>query len=231
MSRYHSYQLTYPHEGKTIYRIGSIEKAAKKCYKEFKYLTDIKEGMFGVTDLDTDAEYYFRAKNKKLYQVGGQYYSTNIMEYIKSPLKLSKEYISYPINNILTHSETDIYNKYKNMYDEITSTYQTEEPLTNMSISKSNTSSVLNTPSISISMPNVSKSSSEIQPYIHPHKRILRDIPSMSEFLSKTKPYKFVPKLIESTDNSVIQSIELSPIKQQNIIPQMQTKPYIPLND
>ena len=120
MSKYHRYQLTYPYEGKIIYRISSIKKATKKCYKEFKYLTDIKEGIFGITDIDTDTEYYFRAKNtnKKTGQLLQLYLNEVFVPLIQYNTH-SKEYISYPINNILTHSETGTYNEYKSIYDKI----------------------------------------------------------------------------------------------------------------
>ena len=71
MSKYHKYQLTYPHVGSTIYKSKSMGKAVKKCYNEFKNLNDLKEGMFGVTDLNNNIEYKFKAQNKKIYIMDG----------------------------------------------------------------------------------------------------------------------------------------------------------------
>jgi hypothetical protein len=68
-SKYNLYQLTYPYEGSTIYRSKSFKKAVKKCYKDFKDLNDMKEGIFSVTDIDKNVEYQFKVKNNKLYKM------------------------------------------------------------------------------------------------------------------------------------------------------------------
>jgi len=73
---YIRYRMTYPHLSNSIYKSRHLSKIAKRCYKEFKNLNDIKEGMFIVTDLDNRKEYRFKVKNKKIYKLnkhkGGQ---------------------------------------------------------------------------------------------------------------------------------------------------------------
>lgn len=60
----HRYRLTYPHIGNNIYQAESKDKAIKKCYKEFKMYSGMDNGMFSVTDLDTDIEYTYKIKDK-----------------------------------------------------------------------------------------------------------------------------------------------------------------------
>ena len=79
-SKYNLYQLTYPYEGSTIYRSKSFKKAIKKCYKDFKDLNDMKEGMFSVTDIDKNIEYQFKVRNNKLYKMEELNSSTNNQE-------------------------------------------------------------------------------------------------------------------------------------------------------
>lgn len=81
--KYHRYLLTYPYEGGKVYKARELNDAIKKCYKEFKSLNDIKDGMFGITDLDSDTEYQFKAQNNNIYrmknsQKGGEVESTVI---------------------------------------------------------------------------------------------------------------------------------------------------------
>lgn len=68
MSRYNRYKLSYPHQGKKIYRTRYPEYAAEKCYKEFKELNDIEEGLFSVVNIDTAKEntYLVKKKDNKL---------------------------------------------------------------------------------------------------------------------------------------------------------------------
>lgn len=66
------YRLTFPTYGNNVYESRSFNKVINKCYNEFKQLSemeDIKEQMFGVTNIDTGIEYKFKIKNKtnKLY--------------------------------------------------------------------------------------------------------------------------------------------------------------------
>ena len=60
------YRLTYPMHGNKIYESKSFDKAIRKCYHEFKQLTDIHEGMFVVTDIDNKIDYTFEVNTKKL---------------------------------------------------------------------------------------------------------------------------------------------------------------------
>ena len=64
--------MTYPHKGSVIFKSRSLNKVAKRCYKEFKNLNDKKEGIFIVTDLDNNVEYQFKVKNKKIYNLNNQ---------------------------------------------------------------------------------------------------------------------------------------------------------------
>lgn len=68
-SSYHRYQLTYPHQGSTIYKSNSLSKAAKKCYHEFKLLNDLRDGLFSVTDLDTNTEFQFQVSKHKMFKI------------------------------------------------------------------------------------------------------------------------------------------------------------------
>lgn len=60
------FRLTYPLHGNKIYETMSLNKAVKKCYHEFKQLSDINEGKFTVTNLDTKKDYHFDIPNDKL---------------------------------------------------------------------------------------------------------------------------------------------------------------------
>lgn len=73
-SSYRRYMLTYPFEGSTIHKTKSFRKAVKRCYKEFKNMNDIPEGLFSITDLDKRKEYQFKVSDHKIYtlkQSGG----------------------------------------------------------------------------------------------------------------------------------------------------------------
>lgn len=69
------YQLTYPNIGK-IHKENNARNAIKKCYRDYKNLTDIPEGIFKVANLDTGTFYLFKKDNKKVKminkQVGGK---------------------------------------------------------------------------------------------------------------------------------------------------------------
>lgn len=65
------YQLTYPNIGK-IHTSDNTIKGIKKCYKDYKYLSDIPEGFFKVTNLDTGDSYVFRKENKKVKMLNKQ---------------------------------------------------------------------------------------------------------------------------------------------------------------
>ena len=60
------YQLTYPHEGSIIHSSKSKANAIKKCYKEFKRLNGINDGLFSVTDLDNKIEYQFKVRHNQI---------------------------------------------------------------------------------------------------------------------------------------------------------------------
>ena len=57
--KYQKYRLTYPIVGNKTYESASFNKAIEKCYKEYKQIMDIREGMFIVTELDSKTEYQF----------------------------------------------------------------------------------------------------------------------------------------------------------------------------
>ena len=60
------YRLTYPLYGNKIYESKSFDKAIRKCYHEFKQMSDLHEGMFVVTDIDNKIDYTFEINSKKL---------------------------------------------------------------------------------------------------------------------------------------------------------------------
>lgn len=63
------FRMTYPHAGSVIYKSMSVTKAAKRCYDEFKRLSDIGEGLFAITDIDNDKEYQFKVRGSKMYNM------------------------------------------------------------------------------------------------------------------------------------------------------------------
>ena len=65
------YQLLYPIPGNKIYESRSLDRAVNRCYKEFRNISDVPEGMFSVMDIDDNTEYQFKIKNKRLVQIGG----------------------------------------------------------------------------------------------------------------------------------------------------------------
>jgi len=65
----HRYLLSFPFEGGKIYKANKLNDAIKKCYKEFKNINDIKDGMFGITDLDSNVEYKFKAENNTIFKL------------------------------------------------------------------------------------------------------------------------------------------------------------------
>ncbi len=67
--KYRRYQLTYPHEGSIIHSSKSKANAIKKCYKEFKRLNGINDGLFSVTDLDNKIEYQFKVRHNKIIKI------------------------------------------------------------------------------------------------------------------------------------------------------------------
>lgn len=67
----HQYKLTYPHVG-SVYREKTLKKGAKRCYKEFCRLNDVKEGLFVVTDIDKKKSFNFRVEGKKMFTVKDQ---------------------------------------------------------------------------------------------------------------------------------------------------------------
>ena len=73
------YRLTYPMYGNKIYESKSFDKAVKKCYHEFKQLSDVHEGMFVITNLNTKTEYTFQVNSKKLTNLIGAGQKNNII--------------------------------------------------------------------------------------------------------------------------------------------------------
>lgn len=69
VTRLKRYRLTFPFSGNKIYESKSFGKAVKGCYKEFKQLSDITEGMFMVTELGSKTTFQFQVNDKKIEQV------------------------------------------------------------------------------------------------------------------------------------------------------------------
>jgi len=69
MKKYNRYQLSFPYEGSKIYKTKLLNRAVKKCYREYININDIKEGMFCVTNIDDNTEYRFKVKNNKIYKI------------------------------------------------------------------------------------------------------------------------------------------------------------------
>jgi len=63
--KYYRYRMTFPFEGNTIYKSKNKKKVVKKCYNEYKQLDSLSEGMFCITNLDTNREYQFKLSNNK----------------------------------------------------------------------------------------------------------------------------------------------------------------------
>jgi len=101
LSKYNKFQLTYPFEGTKVYKSKSLTKAIKKCYKEFKHLNDINEGIFAVTNLNNEKEYHFQVKQNKLLkfkQKGGDI--ENIKKDYNDIKEDAKQYIIDKINEL-----------------------------------------------------------------------------------------------------------------------------------
>ena len=60
-----NFVLSYPYTGSVVHS-NSFKNAIKQTYREFKSMNDINDGLFGVTDLDKNIEYQFRASNGQL---------------------------------------------------------------------------------------------------------------------------------------------------------------------
>lgn len=63
--KYYNYQMTFPIESHKIHKSKSLKKVVKKCYNEYKKITDLNEGIFCITNLDKDIEYKFKVKKNK----------------------------------------------------------------------------------------------------------------------------------------------------------------------
>ena len=59
------YRLSFPFNGTKIYETNSLKKGIRACYKEYKQLSDISEGVFMVTELNTNLIYKFKVNKKK----------------------------------------------------------------------------------------------------------------------------------------------------------------------
>lgn len=55
------FNLIYPIKSDNIHTASSKEDGVKRCYKEFKKMNDLPDGMFRVKDLDKNKEYQFQA--------------------------------------------------------------------------------------------------------------------------------------------------------------------------
>lgn len=62
-------QLTYPIESHTVHKTNNAKKAIKKCYHDYRYYNGTKDGIFGVTDLNSGVEYHFEANNSRIRNV------------------------------------------------------------------------------------------------------------------------------------------------------------------
>jgi hypothetical protein len=72
--RYRRYQLIYPYEGVIVHKSKSKAKAIKKCYKEFKRLNGVDDGLFSVADLDNNIEYQFKVRHNKIMKLNENKY-------------------------------------------------------------------------------------------------------------------------------------------------------------
>jgi len=112
MNNYKRYILTYPIEGQIVHRSDSTKRAVKKCYKEYKKLAGITDGLFAVTDIDSQTEYTFKIKNHKIYntkkQIGGYNNIENHIEEIEN------------IDNILNDGNNNTKLSLKNIENSIT---------------------------------------------------------------------------------------------------------------
>lgn len=74
MDKLYRYRLTYPNIGK-IHLSSNSRDGIKKCYRDYKNISDIPEGIFKICNLDKNKEYIFQRINKKAkmlkYQTGG----------------------------------------------------------------------------------------------------------------------------------------------------------------
>lgn len=66
------FQLTYPIEGHTVHKSKSGKRAIKKCCNDYRYYNGTKDGIFGVTDLDTGVEYHFQVQEDRIRKVNRQ---------------------------------------------------------------------------------------------------------------------------------------------------------------
>jgi len=67
-NKYFRYKLTFPYAGTKIYKSNSLSTAAHKCYQEFTNLNDVKDGIFGIVNIDTNDEHKFKASDGTLYK-------------------------------------------------------------------------------------------------------------------------------------------------------------------
>lgn len=68
-NKYNKYRLSYPIQGNKIYQSISLNRAAHKCYKDFKKLNG-DGGLFYVENIDTHEIFKYRTKDKHT-QKGG----------------------------------------------------------------------------------------------------------------------------------------------------------------
>lgn len=66
--KYFKYKLTFPYNGAKIYKSKSLSDGVKKCYTEFAQLNDVQDGIFGVTNIDTNNEHTFKVTDGNLYK-------------------------------------------------------------------------------------------------------------------------------------------------------------------
>jgi len=59
---YNRYRLNYPFEGNKIYQSKSLNRAVKKCYRDFKKLHGSNIGTFTVENMDTNEVYTYKTK-------------------------------------------------------------------------------------------------------------------------------------------------------------------------
>jgi hypothetical protein len=105
--KYNRYLLTYPDKGSKIHKSKSLEKGVKKCYREFRRLTDINEGLFAVTDLDNNIEYQLKIKKNKIYHVKNK----QVGGVVPDLTSYKPSQPSQPNLPNVTHTQIPIYNK------------------------------------------------------------------------------------------------------------------------
>lgn len=105
-NKYFRYKLTFPHTGTKIYKSRSLSTAAKKCYKEMIGFNDRNnDGIFGITNIDTNDEYKFKMMNGILYKHNGLNQNGGNLDNFAAYSTLSP---SNAITDVITNTSTNV---------------------------------------------------------------------------------------------------------------------------